>query len=141
MAYVVRSDRELGCVFVRYEGEIGEADLSAVVEALARDPELRALPRRLHDLRAARVTLSAAEVRALAEHSRRLAGDLGTGRRGALVSAEPAVFGQARMYQSYSDGLERSLGVFRTFAEAAAWLGLPEDTPDPFEASGGERGR
>jgi hypothetical protein len=141
VAYVVRPDQRLGCIFVRYEGDIGETDLRAVVETLAGDPALRELPRRLHDLRAARLTLSGVEVRALAERSRQLARDLGAARRSALLTPEPAVFGQARMYQSYTDGLERALGVFRSFAEAAAWLGLPDDTRDPFETSGGGRER
>ena len=50
--------------------------------------------------------------------------------RVALVAETDLQFGIARLFQSICDPVDASISVFRSLAEAHAWLGLPPGTDD-----------
>lgn len=134
MPYVLIADEGVSCLFIRYSPGSIDADLREAINAVADDPSFQRLPGRLHDFRAIEESISSDELRDVAALGRKRACDLGAPRRTAVLVPSDLQFGQARMYQAYSDDLERSLRVFRDFEGAARWLDLPCDYADPFPA-------
>jgi hypothetical protein len=78
----------------------------------------------IFDISGAIVNLSSADVQEAAEFSAQ--SPIGPV---AIIASENAVFGLARMFQTYSDISGRdNVGVFRTFDEAQSWLSNEERT-------------
>jgi hypothetical protein len=76
----------------------------------------------LFDVSAAKVDLSGDQVRQLAAFTAEEARKSPMGPV-AFISTDPATFGLSRMYQAYSASEGRkNVGVFRTLADAQAWL-------------------
>jgi len=134
MAYRLSADRESRCIFIRYTGEKAADDVRDVIDAVAADPGMRAYPSRLHDFRSVAGGIDSERLRALAGYATTRREELGGGRRTAIVVARDVSFGEARIYQAYSEIADREIRVFRSFEEAAAWLGLPVGFRDPFDA-------
>ena len=49
------------------------------------------------------------------------------GVRRAVVAHSDVAFGMARMYAIASEGMGQTIGVFREFSAAKAWLGVKDD--------------
>jgi hypothetical protein len=76
----------------------------------------------LFDVSAAKVDLSGEQMRQLAAYTAEEARKSPIGAV-AFISTDPGAFGLSRMYQAYSatEG-RKNVGVFRTLADAQAWL-------------------
>lgn len=98
-------------------GHLDDEELGSLVQRLRQDPRLEAEIDLLVDLRpVVTAEISTALVRRLAQGSAPR-----TARRVALVTDLDVIFGLARMFQSLRGG-EVAMEVFRSFADALAWL-------------------
>ncbi len=140
MAHTTWIDREVGFILVRFRRPVTTKEFFSVYQKSATDPELRSAPMRLHDLREVDVDFATSDLRALAdsvEREREITVDAERhARKEAVLVASDLGFGLGRMlsvFLEYQDRPERGYGVFRSFREAADWLGLPGDYSDPTE--------
>jgi hypothetical protein len=116
MSISVRMDRDCRLIWISLEGDVGDADLSAISRAARSHPKAAAGIGVLCDCTAVAGTAV----------SRDLIQELGTRARShtnriAFVTAAPVVFGLARMYQIVSDGDER-MQFFVDRSAALSWL-------------------
>lgn len=134
MAIDYRFDEDWNCVLTRVAGSPSSADLQAFVEALEADPRVQPDYLRFSDLRALTVAPDAAVVQTFAKSISRLQ-ESKPSRRSAILASQDIYFGMARVYVGH---LERTaldtFGVFRDLREALAWLELPPEAGDPFQA-------
>jgi len=76
----------------------------------------------------------AGRVRELASLSAGMDGPATSGTRFAIYAPTDETFGMGRMYQTYrelQDGSSKEVGVFRTFDEVLAFLGVRRSPADP----------
>lgn len=125
-------DRALGLVRLRFDQTPTVEEWSAVMTAVARDAAFR---RGMHFLRSCASSLVPPDAHYARHIALQLAGhrqEIGPGRY-ALVAAQPAMFGVARMIETYADLQRQPLRAFRIEEEALVWLsdaeplGLSED--------------
>jgi hypothetical protein len=115
-----RIDTDAGVVFTTLEGVVPLAELRDLQRALAADPLLNSSMKSLIDLtNVTDLQLSGIDVRNLAG-----SGAFSLTAQRAIVASTDAAFGMGRMYEILSEGRSDRTGVFRTMAEARAWLGL-----------------
>ncbi len=130
-------DSETGVVFLRAWGQLTDAELRALSEALATDPRFRPEFRVVADLRP--ITRDSVSPQFLRQGFRSAFHP--TARR-AVVVAAPEPYGMARLYARTANLQEEALALFPDLPPAFAWLGLPADTvwPEAFpEARWGPR--
>jgi hypothetical protein len=111
-------------------GRLTDNDILDMKRRLAADPAFRPGMRELSDVCAVtelQVTPLGVR-RMLAIDSEQAARQ--TGHRLAIVACQDEVFGMARMSEMLSPIAPSPVGVFRTYREAAAWLGI-NDTDAP----------
>ncbi|MGE0042474.1 MAG: hypothetical protein AB7H88_08415 [Vicinamibacterales bacterium] len=102
------------------------ASLRDFVDALheyQQRPEFRAGMDALWDLTDAALDISADQVREAVAVYGELLEERGTGHRVAYVVAREVDYGVLRMYEAYAGGLPYTTGVFKTLADARAFLG------------------
>jgi hypothetical protein len=120
ISYRIDVDRQR--VLTRAWGVLTDDDILLHKARLLADPAFRPGMRQLSDISGIdRLAVTAAGVQAMVAHDAKHAARL-QGSRLALVVPADASFGMARMYQSLGDGNAEGVGVFRTIAEAEAWL-------------------
>ena len=119
-----RIDREQNVVRTTASGILTDEDVLSHKRALLNDPAFTVDLCELSDVRAvtdlrvtpagvrAMVSLDAAQ--AVKLHAYRLA----------IVTEQEAVFGMARMYQTLTERNVSHVGVFKSYHEAATWLGI-----------------
>jgi len=112
-------------VISRAYGILTQAESSGLYDALESDPEFDPAFRQICDL------TDVTDLHASADHLRALAEDLAFRRtsRRAFVAPSDFFYGLARMLETYIELEGGDVGVFRTLAEAEAWLaeaGPPE---------------
>lgn len=106
-----------GCIAtVRFGRPATFEDLLAASEAVEREPD--PVPLRCWDLSRGICDLSTAQVRLLALESRRHSDSS----RSAVVAPDDLAFGLSRMIAAYRGDGPGESGVFRSEAEARAWL-------------------
>ncbi len=120
-----RIDRERGIIFSRGYGVLTDEDLERHTESALADPAFDPGLDQLYDF------TDVVETRVSADCIRELAriAAYGPGARRAFVTPEEHQFGLARMFELSSQDRSGRVMVFRSVAEARAWLGL-----DPEEA-------
>lgn len=138
MSYEIRFDDASGCVIVQYEGELR---IEEIVEAAIEinQPIYDHLPRRLHDGRSIKGKIASADIHRLGGFAGSKFDDLSSAlfaeRRTAIIASGDFYYGFARMLTGLTDQSSRRLDetfrVFRSFDEAAEWLGLPPGFPGP----------
>ena len=146
MPHTIIGDVESQCIFVRFEGEVTLDEILGVIDLLVADPAYRALHRRLHDYSRAEGTLSTPELKRLALHSRTTRSTLTQveqeQRRSAVLLGGDLNFGLGRMTEVFAENPAGSpftdFRVFRTYADAAAFLSLPSADYDPFARDAGD---
>lgn len=126
MPHRLEIDWESGIIVIRYDGMIVFGELRSVsfeLCALARDGSRLSL---IEDFRAAELALSSDEIRGLAEEAvfRQHAERFG---KWALLAADTATYGLARMYAAHVQEGDIAVQVFRDVAEAVSWLGRDFD--------------
>jgi len=120
-------DPSRGMVFSYATGAVSFQDFSDHQQALIRDSAFHPGLAQLADARTVTaVSLTVDEMRILARNS-----PFGAGARRAFVVAKDAHFGLARMFELMTEDHPDELRVFRSMAEARAWLNLPPETTDP----------
>ena len=128
ISYLIDPARQI--VRTTATGTLTDDDIMDMKRRLAADAAFRPGMRELSDVCAVtelRVTpLGVRRMLAVdAEHAAREAGH-----RLAIVASQDEVFGMARMYEMLSTDNSSPVGVFRTYAEAVAWLGITDaDAP------------
>ncbi|MBP7777096.1 MAG: hypothetical protein KA371_08215 [Acidobacteria bacterium] len=132
MPTAYRIDTEAEIVWSRAWGVLAQGDTAAHYRRLSADPAFRPTFRHLVDLRSVvRMDLSPSAIRDVAK-----AGLFAPGARRAFLAPKDIHYGLSRMLQAFVEIEGSEIGVFRTAAEAAAWLGIPEeaiDMPGPGE--------
>jgi hypothetical protein len=118
--YTVDSERHVA--YIRVWGALTPGEMQTMVDELAGDPRISGEVAKLIDLRklTSVAAISSKDVRAIASAA------LSPASRRALVTADSAAFGLARMFAAFRtlrDSREQ-VGVFRTLKEAEDWLGL-----------------
>ena len=118
--HIVDSERHVA--YIRVWGVLTPGEMQTMVDELAADPGISGEVAKLIDLRklTSVAAISSKDVRAIASAA------LSPASRRALVTADPAAFGLARMFAAFRtlrDSREQ-VGVFRTLKEAEEWLGL-----------------
>ena len=113
---------ETGLVTLRYDGSVDFEEWTNQMHALLADPKYQTGSGLLVDRRLAGAP-SAAFVRRLVgflrDHSEEL-----SGARVAMLVAEPASYGMARMLQAFAAELPMQIEVFREMDEAEKWLAV-----------------
>jgi hypothetical protein len=139
MARTIDVDETAGCIFVRYTPPIGVGEIIEVFEEIVADPELRAIPRRIHDLRLAPPDFESTELRAIAGRAELIRKQLSARerleRRVAAILPEDLGYGLGRMLEVFMQDTEREepqFRAFRSFREAANWVGLGDDYADSY---------
>jgi hypothetical protein len=111
-----RIDAASQTIFWEFEGAVTDEELQRAVRAVWAEPQYRSEYSRLVDTtRATSAHLSADVVRWIANQNSRA----GIGKM-ALVANADAMFGMARMYELYSEGI--ACQVFREESQALGWL-------------------
>lgn len=123
MPSAYRIDPDLQIVWSRAWGVLGEDESAEHYRLLAADPAFQPSFKQMCDLRSVdRMDISTAAIRALARTS-----VFDPGSRRAFLAPSDAHYGLSRMLQAFSELEGSVIGVFRTAAEAAAWLGVAEE--------------
>ena len=118
-----RIDTTLGLVQSVAAGRLTEEDLRLHQRGLASDPAFRPDLAQLWDASAVeRVELTNRCIRELAS-----ANPFGRGARRAIAAPNDLAFGIARMFEMLRAETEDEVHVFRSMAEARAWLELPPE--------------
>jgi hypothetical protein len=137
MSNTIHIDGDRRCIFVRYTPPVGVGEIIDVMEDTFDDPELRDIPWRIHDLRIASPDFPSTELRAVAGRAELLRKLLSqrerTDRRVAAIVPGDLAYGLGRMLQVFMHDSEREdpqFRVFRSFEQAAEWVGLGADHPD-----------
>ncbi|MCC6987598.1 MAG: hypothetical protein IT181_01285 [Acidobacteria bacterium] len=126
MPTAYRIDPEAEIVWSRAWGVLTECDTAAHYRRLSAEPAFRPTFRHFVDLRAVvRMDLSPSAIRDVAK-----AGLFAPGARRAFLAPKDIHYGLSRMLQSFVEIEGSEIGVFRSAAEVAAWLGIPEETID-----------
>ncbi len=130
MPSAYRVDPELRIVWSRAWGVLAEDESAEHYRLLAAEPAFQSSFSQMCDLRSVdRIDMSTAAIRALAKTA-----VFDPGARRAFLAPVDAHYGLARMLQAFSELEGSEIGVFRTVAEAAAWLNVPEEAvgaPEP----------
>ena len=110
------------------EGVVGYQEFLELWDSLRERPDWPRLNRHLYDLAECATLLEAHEVVEIVTRERCEA-HLAAGKRVAVVSDVAVTYGMARMYQMRGE-LTRNyeLEVFRSLADACAWLGVARGT-------------
>jgi hypothetical protein len=122
MTYTIDSARSL--VTAVGTGTLTDDDVLAHRQVLTSDPQFSQTMRELSDLRQVtdfRVTVACIRAMVAADVKTVSAGGM---HKLAVVTDNDVAYGMSRMYQALDDPHIRSVGVFRTYEEAAAWLGI-----------------
>ncbi|MCC6987597.1 MAG: hypothetical protein IT181_01280 [Acidobacteria bacterium] len=104
-------------------GVLAENESAEHYRLMAADPAFQSSFKQMCDLRSVdRIEMSTAAIRALAKTA-----VFEAGVRRAFLAPADAHYGLSRMLQAFSQLEGTEIGVFRTAAEAAEWLNVPEE--------------
>jgi len=105
------------------EGRLTDEDLLGQQDQLRRDPRFRPDLRQVVDASGAtQAAVTSDGIRTAARNT-----TLGPATRRAIIAPSPSHYGLARMFQLSTRADEDTIAVFRTRAEACAWLGVSEE--------------
>jgi hypothetical protein len=120
MPATYKIDLELGIVRSVASGVLTDDDCDEHVEALRNDPLFKPSMDQLIDFTGVtEIRVSAGAVQRVARRN-----PFGKGARRAFVIVDDAVYGMARMYDSFTSRQPHNLVIFRDMAQAVDWLGL-----------------
>jgi len=123
MPSAYRIDPELGIVWSRAWGVLAEDESADHYRLLSAEPDFQSSFKQMCDLRSVdRIDMSTAAIRALAKTA-----VFEAGVRRAFLAPTDAHYGLSRMPQTFAEIEGSEIGVFRTAAEAAEWLGISEE--------------
>ncbi len=135
MPIEVRVNRELGLLYILARGVVKVSEMAERLIPLIERSEYATLPRMIVDMTDAERAEAPAEL--LRTQARRVEHIVDPQIEGesrmAMVATRDEFFGLARMYQSLRGGSPVELEVFRSLADAEAWLELPDDYTDKLE--------
>jgi hypothetical protein len=119
-----RYDPELRTLFYEFCGEVREAELLEIAGKLASDPSIPPGRRELVDLSRLETTdVTAGALRRVAQIYAD-ADERPEDSPVAIVAPGDLFFGLSRMYEAYRQDSPVRIRIFRSLAEARAWLGL-----------------
>ena len=122
MTYMI--DAAQNVVHTVATGVLTDAHVMAHRKALTGDPRFSPQMRELSDIRQVtdfQVTPAGIRVMVDADVKMVAAGGM---HKLAIVAEENVAYGMSRMYQTLDEPNIRSVGVFRTYQDAAQWLGI-----------------
>ena len=105
-------------------GVLTDDDVMAHRQAMSRDPRFTPQMRELSDIRqvtAFQVTPAGVRIMVASDVKMTATGGM---HKLAIVADENVAYGMSRMYQTLGEPNIRDVGVFRSYEEAAAWLGI-----------------
>lgn len=122
MTYVIDSLQNL--VRTSGKGVLTDDDVMAHRNALAGDSQFNSKMREISDIREVtdfQVTPAGIRIMVASDVKMVAAGGM---HQLAIVAQENVAYGMSRMYQTLGEPNIRSVGVFRTYEDAAEWLGI-----------------
>ncbi len=125
MAYDIRADAGLGCIFIEWRGRFSAEEVARYYADFAALPESARLGCSLHDGLRWDLDVPMAEIRRAARQPAPRGLYAGP-RRVAIVVATDLAFGMMRVLAALREGGGVEIDVFREFAPARDWLGLPQ---------------
>lgn len=131
MPHILKSDDNLGCIFVKWTGSFSAAEGAAYYRAIAQLDGYRQGASVFHDVRLVDADVPSGEIRAVATAGPKDA-DPSNVRKVAVLAPSDLTFGMMRMLAAMRERPGLVLNVFRDLDKAAEWLGLPTDFGDPF---------
>lgn len=132
MPHSLRSNDNLGCVFVKWSGSFSAAEGAAYYREVARLDSYRRGASVFHDVRLVDADVPSGEIRAAAMAGPNDA-DPSNVRKVAVLAPSDLTFGMMRMLAAMRERPGLVLNVFRDIDKAARWLGLPAaGLGDPF---------
>ncbi len=137
MPYVLKSDNDLGCIFIRWRGTFSREEGAAHYREIAGLVSFQQGSHLFHDVRLVDVNVPASEIREVAR-AKSPNVDSDNDRKVAVLAPSDLGFGMMRMLASVREHPGLTLNVFRDLEQAKAWLGLPADLGDPFEGMVGD---
>ena len=123
-----------GLLEYQCDGEVDGPELLDANRAALADDRFPAVRAQLCDMRTVSFfDITREEIREIVELDLRASARAPLCRRVAIVAEEDLIYGFARMYEMTLDGRVPGweVGVFRTRAEATAWLVVPDPDPSP----------
>lgn len=122
MSYVIEASKNL--VLTSASGVLTDDDVMAHRKALTADAKFNAKMREISDIR--QVTdcqVTPAGVRIMVAFDTQMVASGGMHQL-AVIAEENVAYGMSRMYQTLGEPNIRTVGVFRTYEDAATWLGI-----------------
>jgi len=122
MTYTIEPSQNL--VIATGTGVLTDDDVMEHRRTLAADPRFSFAMREISDIRQVtdfRLTAAGIKLMVAADAKMVPAGGM---HKLAVVAEEDVAYGMSRMYQTLGEPNIRSVGVFRNYKDAAAWLGI-----------------
>ena len=132
MAMTIKFDEAVGCYFVRWTGTVTAWEYSSYRGIVLARPWFRKGLNDIHDTRNAVLEFTRTDVLIEANSYDMIASAFGDGKGAVLVSGVE----NTRLLRTLVGASVKAQGFikfFDNYDNARAWVGLPEDYPDPFE--------
>ena len=132
MAMAIKIDEAVGCYFVRWAGTVTAEEFQAYYRIVFAEPWFREGLNVIHDGRNAVIEFSRTDVLDSAHTYDMVASAFGDCRIAKLLTDAE----ETRLLQTFIGASAKAKGVveiFDNYDDARAWVGLPEDYPDPFK--------
>ncbi len=132
MAIAIKFDEAVGCYFIRWTGTITAKEYLSHFRIVLDRPWFRKGLNAIHDRRNAVLEFVLKDVLTKANTYDMIALAFGETKRAVLVSGVEDM----QLMRMFVSASKKAMGVveyFDSYDDARAWVGLPEDYPDPFE--------
>ena len=132
MSFAFKFDEAVGCYFVRWTGTITAEEYNSYFKIVLAKPWFQQGLNDMHDARDAVIEFMRTDVLLQAHTYDMVASAFGEAKSAVLVTGAENM----RLMRTFVGASVEAKGFVETFDnydDARAWVGLPEDYPDPFE--------
>ena len=132
MAIAIKFDESVGCYFVRWTGAITAEEYQSSYRIVFAKPWFKTGLNAIHDNRNAVMEFVRTDVLTKAHTYDMVASVFGEGKGASLVSSVE----DKRLLETFVSASVKAkdmVKIFVNYDDARAWVGLPEDYPDPSE--------
>ena len=134
MAHEIAVDEAVNCYFVRWTGIVQVDEMRAIYREIAGLSWFRAGLNCLNDLQQADVRIDQSEIFGISDLQEFTGPMFGSGRVAAVVS-DDRTYDLVLSMNTVTRSPERPREIFRDYAAAKSWLGLPADYIGPFDTT------
>lgn len=123
MAHTTTLNDDLGVIVVRIKHSVSAVEIVVVLDELLNLSGFREGLCLVVDFRGSTTSITADEIRHLADYAKRADAKWGSTKWSFLASSD-TIFGLSRMFMAHTISHEVTTHVFRTVSEADGWLGI-----------------